>query len=79
MVHFNSLKHRSTPADFCLLFVMRRVVVVANNQAISKKSCKVASFSFNGAACLEACLCDCKWVAHVIRELCSFCVLVAHI
>ena len=43
-----------------------------DNHAISKKSCNVASFSFDGAACLEACWCYCQWFGHIIRETCDF-------
>ena len=43
-----------------------------DNQAISKKSYNVVSFSVDGAACLKGCWCDCKRVGHVIREPCDF-------
>ena len=56
------------PVDPC-----RRLFATCNdNQAISKKSCYVASFFVDGAACLEAFCCDCKRVGQLIREPCDF-------
>ena len=66
-----SFQLTQTSIEPCRL-LFATVVVNYDNQAISKKSCNVASFSFDGAACLEACWCYCRWVGHVIREPCDF-------